>query len=195
MVYDITFIDVQMIPSGYRFDFPNTIYTVWIAEDGIILDFILIVIYNIYRISRISACNSERTMKLSVKSEYACLALIHLTKHHGKEKLCPIREIAEAQHIPRKYLEQILISLKRGGYVKSYKGAEGGYRLAKDPASISVAEIIRFMDGALAPVESASKYFYEKTPIERSEKLLQVLKQIRNHVSEILESVTFDKLS
>jgi Rrf2 family protein len=133
-------------------------------------------------------------MRLSTKSEYACLALIVLTEDYNKNRLCTISEIAQRKDIPKKYLEQILLILKRAGYVKSYKGADGGYRLAKKPQQISVADIVRLMDGALAPVESVSKYFYEHTPIERSKKLLAVFRQIRDYISDTLEGVTFDKL-
>lgn len=133
-------------------------------------------------------------MKLSSKSEYALLALIDLAKIHKSNKLSTISVIAERNQIPKKYLEQILLILKRGGYVKSYKGAEGGYKLAKEPKKISLAEIIRLMDGALAPVESVSKYFYEPTPIEKNKKLLGVFKQIRNYISNTLEKVTLADL-
>ena len=133
-------------------------------------------------------------MKLSSKSEYALLALIDLAKIHKSNKLSTISVIAERNQIPKKYLEQILLILKRGGYVKSYKGAEGGYKLAKEPKKISLAEIIRLMDGALAPVESVSKYFYEPTPIEKNKKLLGVFKQIRDYISNTLEKVTLADL-
>jgi Rrf2 family transcriptional regulator, cysteine metabolism repressor len=114
-------------------------------------------------------------LRLTVKSEYACLALIDLAEHYNKG-LCRISEIATRKKIPKKYLEQILLTLNRGGYVSSRKEAEGGYRLAKAPDQIAVAEVIRLMDGALAPVYSVSEYFYEPTPIERSEKLLRIFK-------------------
>jgi Rrf2 family cysteine metabolism transcriptional repressor len=133
-------------------------------------------------------------MKLSAKSEYACLALIDLAENYSTGRLCTITEIADNKEIPKKYLEQILLILKRSGYVRSYKGAQGGYKLAKEPGKMNVAEIIRLMDGALAPVESVSKYFYEKTPIEKSEKLISVFKQIRDYVSNTLENVTFADL-
>lgn len=133
-------------------------------------------------------------MKLSTKSEYACLALIFLAKNYNSSGLFTIGEIADAQKIPKKYLEQILLILKRGSYVKSYKGSAGGYKLAKKPIDITIAEIIRLMDGALAPVESVSKYFYEPTPIEKSKKLLAVFKQIRDYISETLEKVTLADL-
>ena len=133
-------------------------------------------------------------MKLSTKSEYALLALIDLAKKHKSNDLFTISVIAGRNQIPKKYLEQILLILKRGGYVKSYKGSEGGYKLAKEPKKISLAEIIRLMDGALAPVESVSKYFYEPTPIEKNKKLLGVFKQIRDYISNTLEKITLNDI-
>lgn len=136
-------------------------------------------------------------MKLSTKSEYACLALILLAekfrRNSGGEYI-RISDIAEAKDIPKKYLEQILLALKRSRYVKSKMGAEGGYALAKPPEEISLAEIIRLMDGALAPVLSVSEYFYESTPVEKSEKLLHVFAEIRELIAEKLESTTFAEL-
>ena len=105
-----------------------------------------------------------------------------------------ISDIAGAKEIPKKYLEQILLALKRSRYVKSKMGAEGGYALAKPPEEITLAEIIRLMDGALAPVLSVSEYFYESTPVERSGNLLRVFAEIRDFISKKLESTTFADL-
>ena len=129
-------------------------------------------------------------MKLSSKCEYACLALIFLAEHFERG-LVKIQEIADSKKIPKKFLEQILIVLKQRGYVKSKKGSSGGYRLAKPPEKISLAEVIRLMDGALAPVESVSKYFYEPTPIEQEKRLLEVFREIRDYISDKLESISF----
>lgn len=133
-------------------------------------------------------------MKLSTKSEYACLALIDLSEH-GPDGMTKIEDIARRKSIPKKYLEQILLILKRSGYVSSKRGAEGGYKLAKPAKSITLAAIIRLMDGALAPVESVSTYFYEETPISQSEKLLGVFREIRDYISNKMESITFADLS
>ena len=132
-------------------------------------------------------------MKLSRKSEYACLALIDLAQHYGDGPV-KIIDICERKKIPKKYLEQILTLLKGSGYVKSVRGPAGGYKLSKMPREINVAEVVRLIDGALAPVESASEYFYEHTPIEQSEKLVIVFKEIRNYISSRLESTTFEDL-
>jgi Rrf2 family cysteine metabolism transcriptional repressor len=132
-------------------------------------------------------------MKLSSKCEYACLALIYLAEHYG-EGLVKIQEIAVSKKIQKKFLEQILLVLKLRGYVKSKKGASGGYLLALPPEKITLAEVIRLMDGALAPVESVSKYFYEPTPIEQEKRLLKVFKDIRDFIAGKLERITFKDL-
>lgn len=132
-------------------------------------------------------------MKLSVKSEYACLALIDLAEHYG-DNLRTTAQIAEKQEIPKKFLEQILVTLKYGGYLQSRKGKGGGYWLVKEPGSISLAEIVRLMDGSLAPVDSVSKYFYKPTPISKHKPLLQVFQDVRDYTADKLERTTFADL-
>lgn len=132
-------------------------------------------------------------MKLTAKSEYACLALLDLAEHYSKGMI-KTEDIARRKKIPRKYLEQILLLLNKAGYLRSRRGIDGGYMLSKDPGRVSVAEVIRLMDGALAPVESASRYFYHSTPIERSKTLIRLMKGIRNYISRTLEKTTFADL-
>lgn len=133
-------------------------------------------------------------MKLTSRSEYALLALVYLNRHND-EGFVSVETIATAQGIPRKYLEQILLSLKRAKYLHSSKGQHGGYRLAKPAARITLAEIIRLFDGALAPTESVSQHFYESTPIEKEKNLLRVFKEIRDFVSNKLEHTTLSDVS
>ncbi len=133
-------------------------------------------------------------MKLTRRSEYALLALIHLARAEGKG-FVNVAAMAEAQGLPGKFLEQLLIALKRGGLVKSQKGPHGGYRLARSAGKISLAEVIRLLDGALAPTESVSTYFYESTPVEREKRLLRVFKEIRDFVSSKLEKTTLADVS
>lgn len=128
-------------------------------------------------------------MKLTTRSEYALLALLHLSRQEDA-RYVTAEAIANAQEIPLKFLEQILLALKRGGYVRSAKGQRGGYRLGKPASRITLAEIIRFFDGALAPTEGVSKYFYEPTPITKEKKLVRVFKDIRDYVANKLERVT-----
>jgi len=128
-------------------------------------------------------------MKLTSKSEYALLALIYLART-GENNFVSVQVIAASQSIPPKFLEQILLILKRASYVRSHRGQAGGYALGKPAELIHLAEIIRLFDGALAPTESVSAYFYESTPIEKEKNLLEVFRDIRNFISDKLENTT-----
>ncbi len=83
-----------------------------------------------------------------------------------------------------------MLALKRAHFLRSTKGQHGGYQLAKSPSQITLAEIVRLFDGALAPTESVSENFYESTPIEKEKKLTKVFKDIRDYVSQKLEKTT-----
>jgi Rrf2 family protein len=128
-------------------------------------------------------------MKLTARSEYALLALVYLGRQKPGE-LVSAEKIAEAQGIPPKFLEQILLTLKRAKYLRSTKGQHGGYELAKPGFTMTLAEIIRLLDGALAPTDSTSKYFYEPSPIEKERRLLRVFREVRDMVSNRLEATT-----
>jgi Rrf2 family cysteine metabolism transcriptional repressor len=137
---------------------------------------------------------SADRLNLTSRSEYALLALVHLARNTDEGYL-PVQAIAAAQKIPSRFLEQILLTLKRGRYVRSLKGQHGGFCLARPAEKITLAEVIRLFDGALAPTESASKYFYEATPIEKERKLLRVFKDIRDVVATRLEATTLADVS
>ena len=128
-------------------------------------------------------------MKLSCRSEYALLALVYLARHQNGRYIS-VQTIAAAQEIPPKFLEQILLTLRLARYLLSSKGKHGGFRLAKSPDKIHLAEIIRLFDGALAPTESVSKYFYDHSPIEREPGLLVVFQEIRDYIAEKMENTT-----
>ena len=132
-------------------------------------------------------------MKLSTKSEYACLALIDLAKNYEKG-YTKIAEITEVRNIPRKYLEQIMLILKGSGYVQSRMGQEGGYKLGKAPEKICLADVIRLLDGALAPVLAVSEYFYEPSAVEQSAELMEVFSDIRNYIAHRMENTTLRDL-
>lgn len=128
-------------------------------------------------------------MKLTARSEYALLALVFLARNES-EGYISVDTIAQAQKIPPKFLEQLMLALKRAHFLRSAKGQHGGYQLAKKPDQITLAEVIRLFDGALAPTESVSENFYESTPIEKEKKLTRVFKDIRDYVSQKLEKTT-----
>ena len=128
-------------------------------------------------------------MKLTSRSEYALLALVYLARNNGNGFIS-VETIALAQNIPPKFLEQILLVLKRAKYVRSAKGQRGGFKLAKPADGIFLADVIRLFDGALAPTESVSYYFYESTPLEKERRLLQVFRNIRDLVAKKLEGTS-----
>ncbi|NEP18718.1 MAG: Rrf2 family transcriptional regulator [Leptolyngbya sp. SIO4C1] len=86
-------------------------------------------------------------MELSCKSEYALLALLALSLHYGKGEPLQIRQIAAQQSIPDRYLEQLLATLRRAGFVKSQRGAKGGYLLACEPWKITLLDVISCIEG------------------------------------------------
>ncbi len=128
-------------------------------------------------------------MRLTTRSEYGLLALIFLARQ-DPAGCFSVEAIAQAQQIPAKFLEQILLALKRAGYVRSVRGSRGGYRLAKPAAQITIAEVVRLLDGALAPTYSVSRYFYEPTPIEREPSLTHFFQAIAAQISSVMEKTS-----
>jgi len=132
-------------------------------------------------------------MRLSTKGEYASRAMLELALRYEEGPLHG-RQISKAQQVPPRFLEQILLLLKRAGYVKSRRGQRGGYVLAKPPGEISVAEVIRVMDGPLAPIDCVSVMAHEACPMESTCGLRWLWKDVRDAVAEILEKTTFADL-
>jgi Rrf2 family protein len=94
-------------------------------------------------------------MKLSKKGEYALRALVCLASPNAPAMLS-IQEIARREHIPRKFLEQVLLALNKAGIVQSLRGKAGGYSLRTEPAAVTLGDIVRAVDGPLAPLPCAS---------------------------------------
>jgi Rrf2 family protein len=132
-------------------------------------------------------------MKLTTKSEYACLALLDLSEQYNRG-MVKTDDIARRRNIPKKYLEHILLLLNKAGYIRSKRGVDGGYQLSKNPKDISLADIIRLMDGPLAPTGSVSKYYYTSTPLEQNKALTKLMQDIRDYTSRKLEGTSFRDL-
>ena len=133
-------------------------------------------------------------MRLSSKGEYATRAILELSRRYGEHKPVPVDVIAKAQSIPPRFLEQILLLLRRAGFVRSRRGPHGGYVLAKPPAEISVAEITRAIDGPLAPVACVSQLEHEDCELSDTCELKWLWQDVRDSISEILESVSFQDI-
>jgi Rrf2 family protein len=131
-------------------------------------------------------------MKLSTRGEYALRAMLVLGLQYNPDAVTRIQDISKAQNIPQRFLEQILNDLKSAKLVVSKRGIAGGYRLARAPHLITLAPIIRHIEGALAPVGCASEHFYQKCscPDERICALRSVMKEVREAIVNILEKVT-----
>jgi Rrf2 family transcriptional regulator, cysteine metabolism repressor len=98
-------------------------------------------------------------MSVSAKCYYAIRALYALAEHEGRHDPRPLKiaDIAERERIPVRFLESILNQLKGAGYVQSRRGAEGGYRLTRPPDQLTVGEVMRFVDGPIAPIDCVSQ--------------------------------------
>ena len=129
-------------------------------------------------------------MKLSTRSEYALISLIELAKYYPEDKFFRLDDINANLHIPKKYLEGIFYTLKSKNIITTKRGFAGGYKLAKNPSQISIAEIVRALDGALAPSTSVSEYFYQTSPMSQNNSLVKFFKSIRDSISERMESTT-----
>jgi len=127
-------------------------------------------------------------MRLTTKSEYSLLALIYLARQADRGFI-RLNEISARCDIPRKYLQQLFITLQRAHLLKTRRGVGGGYALARPAHVISIARIIRLLDGPLAATPSVSTYFFLHTPLEKQQKLLRVLKEIRYFTARRLEQL------
>lgn len=135
-------------------------------------------------------------MVLSKKAKYALKALIYLSKLPENEPAL-ISEISEREHIPKKFLEQILLELKKHFYLHSRRGKEGGYYLSKSPSQIYVGHVIRLIDGPLAPVSCVSKLGYkpcEECIDEKTCEIHHVMKKVRDATCDILDNINLDEM-
>src|SRR6266702_2445437 len=130
-------------------------------------------------------------MKLSLKGEYALRALLVLGLNYD-QPVFSISAISQEQNIPKRFLEQILNDLKSAGLVRSKRGVTGGYRLARSPQEITLATVIRHIEGALAPVSCVSEQFYEKCscPDDARCAIRSVMKEARDAVVKVVERLT-----
>ena len=135
-------------------------------------------------------------MKLSKRGEYGLRALQDLAARYGDGPI-PNKELAERNNVPYRFLEQILITLKHARIVRSQKGSQGGYTLARPPDQIPLAEVIRLLDGPLAPIPCASETAFEPCGCPDMENcgLRQVMKQVRDVVAEMMEHTTLADLA
>jgi Rrf2 family protein len=130
---------------------------------------------------------------ISKKAKYAFKALSRLALAHEQKKPMLISEIAERENIPKKFLEAILLELRNNGILQSQKGKGGGYLLRVAPENISLAKVIRVIDGPIAPVLCVSLNFYGKCDDCNSEELCKIrpiMERIRDANLSVYENTT-----
>lgn len=132
---------------------------------------------------------------LSKKTKYGIKALVYIAKQEAK--IISIRDIAEQEHISQKFLESILLSLKKTGIVGSKKGKTGGYYLLKHPSEISMTAVMRTLEGPIAMLPCVSLNFYEKCedcPSEETCSIHTVMEELRDASLSILNSKSLKDL-
>jgi Rrf2 family protein len=132
-------------------------------------------------------------MRISFKGDYALKIILDLAATYNKG-VARIRDISKRQDIPEKFLEQIIIILKRGGYIKTVRGPRGGVSLAKHPSEITLGEIVRLMDGSTAPIACVSCSAYLKCDYESRCAFKKVWAEVRQKTNEIVDKTTFQDM-
>jgi Rrf2 family transcriptional regulator, cysteine metabolism repressor len=128
-------------------------------------------------------------MKVSKRGQYGMRALCHLAETYG-HGVVQIREIARRESIPAKFLEGILLELKHSGVVRSRRGIDGGYELSRQPGEIMLGQVMRVLDGPLAPLGSAAELKELMKSDPRQAGFYSVLMDVRDAASAILDKTT-----
>ena len=140
--------------------------------------------------------NFKIFMRFSKKSEYALRALLELTNSYNRA-VVPRAQLAETLQIPAGFLEGILLTLKHSGILASRRGVDGGFRLLKAPSSITLGQIIRILDGPLAPIACVSQIAYQKCDgcpytVTQACPIQNVMLEVRNAIAGILDHYTLE---
>lgn len=133
-------------------------------------------------------------MKISAKGDYACRALLELALNFESGRPIHIKEIAENQGIPGKYLVQILVVLKGAGLVRSRRGANGGYLLSKPPSEITLGEVVRIVDGPFLPLKCSSEDSSASCERISACGFHPVWERVRGAIADIVDSLTYEDI-
>ena len=131
-------------------------------------------------------------MRISAKGEYAIRATLDLALHQQEGRV-PIQAVARRQGIPQRYLEQVLLLLKRAGFLESKRGAAGGYALVRPPGELSVGDVLRAVDGRVAPPEGAGRSHGQGK--ERDADVAALWQEVADAVGVVIDRTTFADLA
>nr|WP_092067258.1 Rrf2 family transcriptional regulator [Dendrosporobacter quercicolus]NSL46491.1 Rrf2 family transcriptional regulator [Dendrosporobacter quercicolus DSM 1736]SDL52641.1 transcriptional regulator, BadM/Rrf2 family [Dendrosporobacter quercicolus] len=134
-------------------------------------------------------------MKLSTKGRYGVSAMYDLAMHYGQGPIS-LKSVAQRQGISEHYLEQLMGTLRKAGYVKSLRGAQGGYTLTKDPSRITVGDIITIMEGPIAPVDCLLTDDVVNAYCDRAGQCVTrgVWAKVRDSINDVLHSISLADL-
>lgn len=132
-------------------------------------------------------------MRISTKGRYGLRAIIDIASH-SKDGQIPIKEVAKRQGISDNYLEQIIFPLKKAGIVQSVRGSQGGYFLARPASEITAGEVLRVLEGDLAPVECLAGSMEPKCDRVDSCPTLSLWVRLRDAINEVVDSVSIQDL-
>lgn len=132
-------------------------------------------------------------MRLSTKGRYGVKAMFDLAQHYGEGPVS-LKQVADRQGISEHYLEQLISGLRKTGLVKSIRGAQGGYILAREPATITVGDVIRVLEGPIAPVDCVAEE--EPEVCDKAECCVTrgIWEKVRDSIAEVLDSITLEDM-
>jgi len=130
-------------------------------------------------------------MKITYRGDYALKAILNLSLNYGK--IVTIHDLAKDAQMPIKFLEQVLLDLKRGGFVESRRGKIGGYLLAKHPSQIRLGDIIRFIDGPLEPISCLEERYGGCNDVYKCV-FRSIWQRVAQATSSIVDNITFEDL-
>jgi len=135
-------------------------------------------------------------MKITYKGDYALKALLQLALSYSDEggNVLAINDIAKAGDMPTKFLEQILLVLRKGGFVKARRGMNGGFYLARPPKEITVGEVVRFIEGPIEPISCVGKECYKGCGDIDNCIFRDVWKEVGIAISLVVDTITFEDL-
>lgn len=131
-------------------------------------------------------------MRITYRGDYALKTILDLALHYG-EMPVTIHDLAKRADIPTKFLEQILLDLKRAGFVESRRGKVGGYLLAQPPSQIKLGEIIRFIDGPIGPVACVDRHYKGCKDINKCI-FRSIWEKISEATAKVIDNITFEDL-
>ncbi len=133
----------------------------------------------------------RKGMKISTKGRYGIRLMLCLALQYKQARYIPLKMIAQQQEISEKYLEQIINPLMKAGFVKSFRGAQGGYTLIQEPSDITVGDILRTLEGSLSPVDCLEHPSCKRADVCAS---LSLWQKIKTAVDDVVDNTTLADL-